>query len=53
MTEERKIYDEQGLETYMKYQQEHEEEPLRKGPAFPLIKVQRIPYPHPFSSSIS
>ncbi|XP_055491388.1 cytosolic 5'-nucleotidase 1A-like [Leucoraja erinacea] len=39
MTEERKIYDEQGLETYMKYQQEHEEEPLRKGPAFPLIKA--------------
>ncbi|XP_059837743.1 cytosolic 5'-nucleotidase 1A-like [Hypanus sabinus] len=39
MVEERKIYQEHGLEKYVKYQQEHEEEPLQKGPAFPLIKA--------------
>ncbi|XP_072418785.1 cytosolic 5'-nucleotidase 1A-like [Chiloscyllium punctatum] len=39
MVEERKIYQEQGLESYVKYQQDHEEEPLKKGPAFPLVKA--------------
>ncbi|GCC43619.1 hypothetical protein chiPu_0027913 [Chiloscyllium punctatum] len=48
MVEERKIYQEQGLESYVKYQQDHEEEPLKKGPAFPLVKVvNNSGFPHP------
>ncbi|XP_067879759.1 cytosolic 5'-nucleotidase 1A-like [Heterodontus francisci] len=39
MVEERKIYEEHGLERYVKYQQEHENEPLKEGPAFPLVKA--------------
>ncbi|XP_048386827.1 cytosolic 5'-nucleotidase 1A-like [Stegostoma tigrinum] len=39
MVEERKIYELQGLESYVKYQQKYEEEPLKKGPAFPLVKA--------------
>ncbi|XP_041043425.1 cytosolic 5'-nucleotidase 1A-like [Carcharodon carcharias] len=39
MVEERKIYEQSGLESYVKHQQEHEEEPLKKGPAFPLVKA--------------
>ncbi|XP_067840467.1 cytosolic 5'-nucleotidase 1A-like [Heptranchias perlo] len=39
MVEERKIYEEQGVESYVKYQQEHENEPLKKGPAFPFVKA--------------
>ncbi|XP_078069173.1 cytosolic 5'-nucleotidase 1A-like [Mustelus asterias] len=39
MVEERKIYETAGVESYVKYQQEHEEEPLKQGPAFPLVKA--------------
>ncbi|GCB61267.1 hypothetical protein scyTo_0014310 [Scyliorhinus torazame] len=39
MVEERKIYEQDGVESYVKYQQEHEEEPLKEGPAFPLVKA--------------
>jgi 5'-nucleotidase len=41
MDEERKIYEEEGVEKYMAYmnQQEHENEPLMPGVAFPLVKV--------------
>uniref|UniRef100_UPI00398E9BB5 cytosolic 5'-nucleotidase 1A-like n=1 Tax=Pristiophorus japonicus TaxID=55135 RepID=UPI00398E9BB5 len=39
MVKERKIYEELGLESYVKHQQEHEEEPLKEGPAFPFVKA--------------
>ncbi|XP_007898596.1 cytosolic 5'-nucleotidase 1A [Callorhinchus milii] len=39
MVKERKIYQEEGLERYVKYQQEHENEPLLKGPAFQFVKA--------------
>ncbi|XP_074541186.1 cytosolic 5'-nucleotidase 1A-like [Halichoeres trimaculatus] len=38
MVEERKIYQEQGLEKYVSYQVEHENEPLKPGAAFPFVK---------------
>ncbi|KAM5163339.1 cytosolic 5'-nucleotidase 1A-like [Mantella aurantiaca] len=39
MVEERKMYEEDGVEKYVIYQQEHEEEPLKPGPAFPFVKA--------------
>lgn len=39
MTMERKIYEDQGLEKYVEYQQQHENEPLKPGAAFPFVKV--------------
>lgn len=39
MVEERKIYTEQGVEKYVAYQVEHENEPLQPGPAFPFVKA--------------
>ncbi|XP_073711580.1 cytosolic 5'-nucleotidase 1A isoform X2 [Misgurnus anguillicaudatus] len=39
MTGERKIFEEQGLEKYVEYQQDHENEPLKPGPAFPFVKA--------------
>lgn len=39
MEEEQKIYTEQGVEAYVKYQLEHEEEPFLPGAAFPFVKV--------------
>nr|XP_033809547.1 cytosolic 5'-nucleotidase 1A [Geotrypetes seraphini] len=39
MEEEQKIYREQGLEEYVKYQLEHENEPLKPGAAFPFVKA--------------
>ncbi|XP_023992139.1 cytosolic 5'-nucleotidase 1A-like [Salvelinus sp. IW2-2015] len=41
MVEERKIYEEEGVEKYMAYmnQQKHENEPLMPGVAFPLVKA--------------
>ncbi|MCU4157456.1 5'-nucleotidase [Carboxylicivirga sp. A043] len=38
LEKENKIYEEQGLEEYMKYQVEHEDIPLEKGTAFHLIE---------------
>lgn len=38
MSEERQIYQEQGLEKYVSYQVEHENEPLKPGAAFPFVK---------------
>lgn len=38
MVEERKIYQEQGLEKYVAYQVEHENQPLKPGAAFPFVK---------------
>ncbi|OCT81274.1 cytosolic 5'-nucleotidase 1A [Xenopus laevis] len=39
MVEERKIYVELGVEKYVQYQQDHETEPLKTGPAFPFVKA--------------
>lgn len=39
MVTERKIYEDQGLEEYVAYQRDHENEPLMPGPAFPFVKV--------------
>ena len=39
LTEENKIYEEQGLDAYCKYQIEHENELLKPGTGFPLIQA--------------
>lgn len=39
MVHERKIYEEEGVEKYVAYQLEHENDPLRPGAAFPFVKV--------------
>lgn len=39
MAQESHIYEQEGLEKYVAYQQEHEEEPLTPGAAFPFVKV--------------
>ncbi|XP_031717706.1 cytosolic 5'-nucleotidase 1A-like [Anarrhichthys ocellatus] len=39
MVAERKIYEDEGLEKYVAYQVEHEEEPLKPGAAFPFVKA--------------
>lgn len=36
---EQKVFEENGVEEYLKYQVEHENEPLDPGPAFPFVKV--------------
>ncbi|CAJ0918631.1 unnamed protein product, partial [Ranitomeya imitator] len=37
MVNERTMYENEGVEKYVLYQQEHEEEPLKPGPAFPFV----------------
>lgn len=37
---EQKVFEEKGVEEYLKYQVEHENEPLAPGPAFPFVKVK-------------
>ncbi|KAM9435176.1 cytosolic 5'-nucleotidase 1A [Clarias gariepinus] len=39
MVEERKIYEEQGMEQYVSYNEKHENEPLKPGAAFPFVKA--------------
>ncbi|XP_053314760.1 cytosolic 5'-nucleotidase 1B [Spea bombifrons] len=39
MSEDRKMYEEEGVEKYVQHQQTHEEEPLKTGPAFPFVKA--------------
>ncbi|MBE6709335.1 MAG: 5'-nucleotidase [Ruminococcaceae bacterium] len=39
LEEENRIFEEQGLEAYSKYQLEHEKDILKPGTAFPLIKA--------------
>ncbi|MBO4983221.1 MAG: 5'-nucleotidase [Clostridia bacterium] len=39
LEEENKIFEEQGLEAYSKYQEEHENDILKPGTAFPLVKA--------------
>lgn len=43
MEEEQKIYSEQGVEAYVKYQLDHENEPFLPGAAFPFVKVSTHP----------
>lgn len=40
MDEEQRIYMEQGVEEYVRYQLDHENEPFTPGPAFPFVKVR-------------
>ncbi|MGH0171720.1 UNVERIFIED_CONTAM: hypothetical protein FKN15_061802 [Acipenser sinensis] len=39
MVKERQFYEDEGLEKYVAYQLEHENEPLMPGAAFPLVKA--------------
>lgn len=39
MVKERKIFEEEGLESYVAYQQQHEDEPMMPGVAFPFVKA--------------
>ncbi|XP_035284816.1 cytosolic 5'-nucleotidase 1A-like [Anguilla anguilla] len=39
MAKERKIFEEEGLESYVAYQQQHENEPMMPGVAFPFVKA--------------
>ncbi|XP_072544210.1 cytosolic 5'-nucleotidase 1A [Salminus brasiliensis] len=39
MVEERRVWEKEGLERYVSYQQEHEEQPLKPGAAFPFVKA--------------
>ncbi|KAF7658750.1 hypothetical protein LDENG_00007960 [Lucifuga dentata] len=36
---EQKVYEQQGVEEYLQYQIEHENEPFAPGPAFPFVKA--------------
>ena len=38
MSESHRVYEEEGLDAYQKYQIAHEEEPLEAGVAFPLVQ---------------
>lgn len=37
---EQKIFEQRGVEEYLSYQIEHENEPFAPGPAFPFVKVE-------------
>ncbi|KAG8445684.1 hypothetical protein GDO86_010457 [Hymenochirus boettgeri] len=39
MVDDRRIYEELGVEKYVQFQQDHETEPLQPGPAFPFVKA--------------
>ncbi|XP_029451819.1 cytosolic 5'-nucleotidase 1A-like [Rhinatrema bivittatum] len=39
MVEERRLYEEKGVEEYVKYQEQHESEPFKPGPAFHFVKA--------------
>ncbi|XP_053470155.1 cytosolic 5'-nucleotidase 1A [Ictalurus furcatus] len=39
MVEERKIYEQEGLEKYVNYNQQNENQPLKPGAAFPFVKA--------------
>ncbi|XP_059365754.1 cytosolic 5'-nucleotidase 1A-like isoform X1 [Carassius carassius] len=36
---EQKVFEQKGIEEYLRYQVEHENEPFAPGPAFPLVKA--------------
>lgn len=40
MEKEQQIYDQQGMEEYIKHQVEHEMQPFSPGPAFFFVKVR-------------
>lgn len=40
MVAERKVYEEEGVEKYVAFQVENENEPLKPGAAFPFVKVR-------------
>lgn len=40
MDEEQRIFTERGVEEYVRYQLQHENEPFSPGPAFPFVKVK-------------
>lgn len=42
MDKEQQIYEQKGMEDYLKYQIEHEMEPFAPGPAFSFVKVREI-----------
>ena len=39
LTYENKIFEEEGVEAYSRYQVEHEDELLHPGPGFPLVRA--------------
>lgn len=47
LVEERRIYEEQGVERYVTYQQDNENVTLKPGPAFNFVKVPPAPGPGP------
>lgn len=50
---EQQIFEQKGMEEYLKYQVEHETEPFAPGPAFPFIKVQnKQPHNYDYLHSI-
>lgn len=38
---EQKVFEQHGVEEYLRYQIEHENEPFAPGPAFPFVKVEK------------
>ena len=40
---EQKVFEQKGVEEYLRYQIEHETEPFAPGPAFPFVKVKVTP----------
>lgn len=40
MVAEREVYEEEGVEKYVAFQVENENEPLKPGAAFPFVKVR-------------
>lgn len=53
MEREQQIYEQQGMEDYVKYQVEHETEPFSPGPAFSFVKVRAPPPPPLFTYTFS
>lgn len=39
---EQKVFEQKGVEEYLRYQIEHENEPFAPGPAFPFVKVKVV-----------
>lgn len=57
MVAERKVYEEEGVEKYVAFQVENENEPLKPGAAFPFVKVgercvSEVSPPPPFSEPL-
>lgn len=54
MVAERKVYEEEGVEKYVAFQVENENEPLKPGAAFPFVMVgeRRVPPLPPLSEPL-